>query len=699
MAPVTIWDRVRAAYRAFVLGEGVVDRADMAWGHDQSTFAPPEYGEYLATSNGVYVCSSLRADLLSSVPFKLYKHGSGGKSKEVTTGQLYDLMHKVNPYWTWNRLMKMTEMSLGSWGANFWFLERGQSGRLPPREIWWAKSDRVKVVPHPTKYISGFIYDSITGEQLYFEPHEVIWFRYANPLDEYSGLSPLGAARLAADYASAAMKSNKALFDRGMSAAGFVMPTKGGQQLSVEQAKELEEKFHKRFTGQDKSHRWGVLRFEAELKSMNVTPREAEFSEGLKFSLEEIARAYKVPLDLIGGQRTYTNVEAAHKAIWTHCLQPEAMMFGDELTEQLLPMFPGEADEVKADLSGVAVLQEAEGEQWTREKGQIEAGTLTINEWRKQKNLPPVPWGDAWWRQGSLTVTHDDTEPEPPPPPIVQVEEPAPKQLPAPKDDGERGHRTRLMAYGSDEHVRLWRRLVRRTDPHEAQFAALCEDLFKRQRDSVLSRLSQRGVRAMEDAAEEPFKLTSWILTFRVAVRPLLRLIAEDGGATALDDLSIAELFNVDDPRIVRFLEQRAQRFAQRVNETTWNALRGSLAEGIAAGEDMKGLAERVEAVMAGRIRSSKETIARTEVNGAYNGGTLAGWRQSGVVVAKAWLATLDNRLRESHAQAHGQSVGLDDDFTVGNGQGPHPGAIGLAEEDVQCRCGMIAVLDTEGWG
>lgn len=693
MASLTIFERVKAAYRAFVLGEGVVDRADMAWGRDPATFAPPEYGEYLATSNGVYVCTSLRADLLSSVPFKLYKTG-GGQNKEVTTGQLYDLMQKVNPHWTWNRLVKMTEMSLGVWGANFWFLERGTNGRGVPKEIWWGKSDRVRVVPHPTKYISGFIYDSIIGEQLYFEPHEVIWFRYANPMDEYAGLSPLAAARLAADYASAAMKSNKALFDRGMSAAGFAMPVKGQPQLSVEQAQELEEKFHKRFTGQDKAHRWGVLRFEAELKAMNVTPREAEFSEGLKFSLEEIARAYKVPLDLIGGQRTYTNVEAAHKAIWTHCLQPEAMMFGDELTEQLLPMFPGEADLIEADLSKVAVLQEEEGEQWTREQGQITVGAITINEWRKQKNLPAVPWGDAWWRQGSLAVTHDDSEPEPPPPPVVTVEESAPKQLPAPKE--ERGHRTRLIAYGGDEHTRLWKRYARRTDPHEARFAALCEELFKRQRDSVLSRLSQRGARAVEDAAEEPFKLSSWILTFRVAVRPLMRLIAEDGGATALDDLELGDLFNVDDPRMVRFLEQRAQRFAQSVNETTWNALKASLAEGIAAGEGTGELAERVERVMEGRIRSSKEAIARTEVNGAYNGGTLAGWRQSGVVIAKEWLSTLDDRLRGSHAQAHGQRVGLDDEFVVGNGSGPHPGAIGLAEEDIQCRCTMVAVLDTE---
>lgn len=687
-------DRLRAWARAFVLGEGVVERSDMAWGHDPAQFAPPEYGEYLATSNAVYACATLRADLLASVPLRLYRNGRK-QSQEVERGNLYNLLHKVNPYWTMDRLLRMTEMSMCAWGAGFWFLERGASTRLPPREIWWGKSDRVKVVPHPEKYLSGFIYESITGEQLFFEPHEVIWFRYPNPLDEYSGLSPLAAARLAADYGSAAMKSNKALFDRGMNMAGIIMPAKGKPELSTAQAAELEERIHKRFTGADKAHRWGVLRFEAEMKAMTVTPREAEFTEGLKFAIEEVARAYKVPLDLIGGQRTYANVEAAQKAVWEFCMKPEMRLIAQELTEQLLPMFPGEADEIEFDLSDVEALQEGEGEKWTRHKEQIELGVMTRNEWRELMGLEPLEWGDVWWGQSSL-VPIENAEVEPPPAPEVVVEEP-PKQLPPPADEAERARRTRMVAYGSDEHTRLWKRFVRRTESHEEKFAALCEDLFTRQRDSVLSRLTERRAgRNAEDALEAPFEMAVWVRAFRQAARPLLAVIVRDAGDTALDDLAVALALNVEDPRVVRFVESRAQRFARHVNETTWDALRAALAEGMAAGESIEGLAERVKAVMGDRIRSAPETIARTEAIGAYNGGTLEGWRQSGVVVGKEWLAALDSRTRPTHESAHGQRVGLDEDFVVGMGEGPHPGAIGKAEEDIQCRCSMIAVLDTE---
>ena len=70
--------------------------------------------------------------------------------------------------------------------------------------------------------------------------------------------------------------------------------------------------------------------------------------------------------------------------------------------------------------------------------------------------------------------------------------------------------------------------------------------------------------------------------------------------------------------------------------------------------------------------RSSSETIARTEVIGALNGGSLEGWRQSGVVVGKSWLAALDDLVRDTHRAAHGQVVGIDDNFSVGDGhKGP----------------------------
>src|SRR5690606_7540915 len=126
-----------------------------------------------------------------------------------------------------DRLLNMTELSLCLWGSCFWFVERagGKAARGLPQQIWWGRPDRVKVHPHPVDYISGFTYTSGNGgQEIYYPAHQVVWIRYANPLDEFSGLSPLAAARLSADTASAAMRSNRNIFANGSNMAGVVTP-------------------------------------------------------------------------------------------------------------------------------------------------------------------------------------------------------------------------------------------------------------------------------------------------------------------------------------------------------------------------------------------------------------------------------------------------------------------------------------------
>lgn len=667
--------------RGFVLGKGVVEHADMAWGKLSNEFTPPEYGDYIATSNNIYVCSQLRANLLRSLPVKAYRQGRGKRKVELDDRHpLVSLLGKVNKFWTFDRLMVMTELSLCLWGEAFWFLERGESGKLEPREIWWGRPDRVRVIPHPTDYLSGFLYEPVNGSAMIpFWPEEVIWFRYPNPLDEYAGLSPLAAARLAADYASAAANSNMRLHDQGLTGGGVVMPEKG--VLQKETAQELSILVNRRLSGKEKEKRWAIFTDRYEFLPITaITPREAQFVEGLAWSLEEIARAYGVPVDMVGGQRTYENVAAAERAVWTRTIIPEAFFIAAELTEQLAPMFTG-VDLIEFDASKVSPLQEDENSAWAREKEKITTGVQTINEWREGKGLERFPWGDVWWAPAGLL-------------PVTDGEEGA-AATEQPDEDTERGRafsRQSVPEFGSQRHVAMMRQFDRRMEKHVRAWRETVRELLARQQESVLSKL-KRG-RGPEDMAANPFDMAQWVKTFRVAIRPILTELLGDAGAMALEDLGLELAFDVLNPGVQRFIERMAQRFAQQVNETTWNNLKDTLSSGVAKGESIDELAQRVLIEMGNRIRSSAETIARTEVLRGFNGATLLGWKQSGVVTGKSWLATIgDDRTRESHRQAHGQTVALDADFEVGSGSGPHPGAIGRADEDINCRCTMTAVL------
>lgn len=402
---------------------------------------PDKYGDYIATSNSVFSCLTGRADLLQSLPLKAYRftdpnmrtHPNIRRMRAgvvyqqlMTTPQPYhrgllatagleelpgsdivNLLSRVNPFWTFSRLLKVTEMSLGLFGRSFWILNRGQSGLERPQEIWWVNSQLVTPVIHPRKYISHFeVGIPGTNETLPFRKGEVIWFNYADPRDEFASLSPLAAARVYADYETQSMRANAKLHEQGMNRPSIVIPPKD-LTWSPEQAGEIEDFINERFQGVNRAHRMAVFRKAVQIAQFGVTPKDAEFLAGINLSLEAVCRAYKWPIDLVGGRRTYNNLHEARQAAWTQAVIPEANFLASELGEQLVPLFLNDADVIWFDSSDVMELQEHETEKWTRQKEKIEAGVITINQYREQEGLDPLPWGDVWWQAGKLPVNSD----------------------------------------------------------------------------------------------------------------------------------------------------------------------------------------------------------------------------------------------------------------------------------------------------
>lgn len=90
--------------------------------------------------------------------------------------------------------------------------------------------------------------------------------------------------------------------------------------------------------------------------------------------------------------------------------------------------------------------------------------------------------------------------------------------------------------------------------------------------------------------------------------------------------------------------------------------------------------------------------IARTEAQGAVNGGKLSAARAAEIATGqhyhKRWRSTPDRRVRLSHHVADGQVVALSERFRVGGVLLDHPGdPSGIApHETINCRC-VIAVL------
>lgn len=68
--------------------------------------------------------------------------------------------------------------------------------------------------------------------------------------------------------------------------------------------------------------------------------------------------------------------------------------------------------------------------------------------------------------------------------------------------------------------------------------------------------------------------------------------------------------------------------------------------------------------------------------------------QSAGYSLRKRWLATLDKRTRATHILANGQTVNVDEPFSVGNESAMYPRDPDLsAEESIQCRCVSQSVV------
>lgn len=89
------------------------------------------------------------------------------------------------------------------------------------------------------------------------------------------------------------------------------------------------------------------------------------------------------------------------------------------------------------------------------------------------------------------------------------------------------------------------------------------------------------------------------------------------------------------------------------------------------------------------------ERIVRTEVNRASNYGAMRGAaitaEQMGVTLEKVWLSAFTGESRQTHKEASGQTVGLNESFTVGGEKLSYPGdPAGSPGNTINCLCSVF---------
>ena len=256
-----------------------------------------EYGEYYASSTPVYAAIRVRADALSRPPVAVYRRAPAQPDgqQRLPVGPQHpaqQLLDRVNRWYTRADLWRATEIYLNLWGSAYWMLDRDSAGN---RELWPLRPDRVSIVPDRNEYIRGFVYHG-RSRMIALTPGEVVWFRYFNPLEEYAGLSPVAPSRMAVDMGKDALRFNRN-FLRNSAQPDFVLLT--NEYMNDAEVDDFYRRWEARYRGPANARRPAVASFVRDIKTLGLSHREMDFIQGLRWSLEEVSRAYGVPRPLL----------------------------------------------------------------------------------------------------------------------------------------------------------------------------------------------------------------------------------------------------------------------------------------------------------------------------------------------------------------------------------------------------------------
>lgn len=351
-----------------------------------------EYGEYYAASTPVYSAIRVRADALTRPPLTVYRrHGDARRTPVAPDHPARALLERVNRWYSSADLWRATEVYLNLWGSAYWMLDHDADGQ---REIWPLRPDRVSIVPSRDQYIRGFVYHG-RSRMLALTPDEVVWFRYFNPLDEHAGMSPLAPARMAVDMGQDGLRFNRN-FLRNSAQPDFVMLT--NEAMNDNEVEDFYRRWEGRYRGPTNARRPAVASFVRDIKTLGLSHREMDFIQGLRWSLEEVSRAFGVPRPLLSDleRATFSNVNAAERFFWRNTMVPEMTFLAQQVNRQLFPLLGYPDLEMEFDLSAIEALSEDENARAARESQMLDRGVLTINEVRRSRGLPDVPWGDQW---------------------------------------------------------------------------------------------------------------------------------------------------------------------------------------------------------------------------------------------------------------------------------------------------------------
>lgn len=281
--------------------------------------------------SAVYACVQAIAETTASLPLILFMR-QGEDRVRATDHPLYRVLHDVaNPEQTAIEAREYMQACVLLRGNAFARIVRGMDGHV--RELWPLSPDTVTIL----RVAGNLAYEHQDGSGVVRRllGHEVLHLRHRMGDDGVLGVSPIAAARGVVELALAESTHGVNTFRNGAKLLGVL---KFPGMLKAEQRKAIADSWSSQHGGGANAGKTAILEGGVDFQSVSMSLEDAEWIASRQFSVEEVARLFRVPPTVIGDLRhgNYSNsVEMARQFV-TMTLRRHLVAWEQAIAKQML---------------------------------------------------------------------------------------------------------------------------------------------------------------------------------------------------------------------------------------------------------------------------------------------------------------------------------------------------------------------------
>ena len=348
----------------------------------------------LLAFSAVYACVTLIANDVGKLRMKLMQEVGDGIWKEVRKKDpLLELLRRPNHYQ--NRIQFLTQWIVSKLlFGNTYVLQEKEAGRvvglyiLDPRLVTPLVADSGDVY-----YQINADYLSLVKTPLAAVPaSEVIHDRMPSLWHPLLGVSPIYACGSSATQ-GIRIQANSASFFENMSRPSGVLTAPG--HIPDDTAERLKKAFEENFSA-SKIGRLAVLGDALKYEAMTIPAADAQLIEQLKWTVEDVARCFHVPLHMIGSANpTFANIGSLTQSYYSQTLQSLIESLEETLNAGLALV----GTDLAVELDLEALLRMDTTARYESYSKGIGAGWMEPDYARSKENMAPTPGGDTPYMQ------------------------------------------------------------------------------------------------------------------------------------------------------------------------------------------------------------------------------------------------------------------------------------------------------------